>query len=112
MCGMLPGMHIKWPGTHLWPVLALYNAGVVGLACARAAALKGYDVVILEAESTIGSVTSSRHSEVIHAGIYYPEGSWKARLCVEGKWMLYAYCKDKDISFKQLGKLIVATDAQ
>lgn len=84
-------------------------AGVVGLACARAAALAGYETLILEKEPTWGTETSSRHSEVIHAGIYYPAGSLKARLCVEGKHMLYEYCEKKSISHKRIGKLIVAS---
>ena len=68
------------------------GAGVVGLAAARALALLGREVVVLEAEGLIGSQTSSRNSEVIHAGIYYPKGSAKARLCVQGREMLYAFC--------------------
>jgi len=87
-------------------------AGVIGLACARAAALAGFEVVLLEQEAAIGTATSSRHSEVIHAGIYYPHDTLKARLCVEGKHMLYEYCRARGIPFSNLGKLIVATDAQ
>lgn len=86
--------------------------GVIGLACARAAALSGLEVVLLEAESTFGTITSSRHSEVIHAGIYYPAGSLKAQLCVEGKHMLYDYCRQRGIAHSNLGKLIVATSEQ
>jgi L-2-hydroxyglutarate oxidase LhgO len=86
------------------------GAGVVGLAVARALALAGREVVILESENCIGSGTSSRNSEVIHAGIYYPAGSLKARLCVQGKEMLYAYCAEHGVAHRRCGKLIVATD--
>ncbi len=87
------------------------GAGVVGLAVARALALAGREVVILEAEDAIGTHTSSRNSEVIHAGIYYPKGSLKARACVEGKERLYRYCVERGIPHRRSGKLIVATDA-
>jgi len=86
------------------------GAGVVGLAAARALALQGREVVILEAEDAIGTHTSSRNSEVIHAGIYYPKGSLKARACVEGKERLYRYCVERGIPHRRSGKLIVATD--
>ena len=85
------------------------GAGVVGLAVARALALKGREVVVLEALGLIGSVTSSRNSEVIHAGIYYPTGSLKHRLCLEGKRALYAYCDAHGVPYRRCGKLIVAT---
>ena len=85
------------------------GAGIVGLAAARALALAGREVVILEAEDAIGTHTSSRNSEVIHAGIYYPKGSLKARACVEGRQRLYAYCEDHGVPFRRCGKLIVAT---
>jgi len=89
------------------------GAGVVGLAVARALALQGREVMVLEAAEAIGTGTSSRNSEVIHAGIYYPQGSLKARLCVEGKDMLYAYCAERGIGHSRCGKLMVATnDAQ
>ena len=84
------------------------GAGVVGLAVARELALAGRDVMIIEKTEAIGTGTSSRNSEVIHAGIYYPQGSLKARLCVSGKHRLYAYCEERGIAFKRLGKLIVA----
>src|SRR3990172_12501813 len=87
------------------------GAGVVGLAVARALALKGREVMVIEAADAIGSGTSSRNSEVIHAGIYYPTGSLKARLCVAGKARLYAYCAANFIGHARLGKLIVATAA-
>ena len=86
------------------------GAGAVGLAVARALALAGREVVILEAEGAIGTHTSSRNSEVIHAGIYYPEDSLKARTCVEGKNRLYAYCVEHGIPHTRCGKLIVATN--
>ena len=88
------------------------GAGVVGLAVARALALTGREVIVLEAADAIGTGTSSRNSEVIHAGIYYPAGSLKAQLCVEGKELLYRYCADKGVDFQRCGKLIVATSAQ
>ena len=87
------------------------GAGVVGLAVARALALQGREVMVLEAASAIGTGTSSRNSEVIHAGIYYSHGSLKARLCVQGKSMLYAYCAERGIGYNRCGKLLVATQA-
>ena len=86
------------------------GAGVVGLAIAKTLAEEGLEVLLLEAEDSFGTHTSSRNSEVIHAGIYYPTGSLKARFCVEGKRKLYEYCADRNIPHKNLGKLIVATD--
>jgi L-2-hydroxyglutarate oxidase LhgO len=86
------------------------GAGAVGLAVARALALQGREVVILEAEDAIGTHTSSRNSEVIHAGIYYPKDSLKARSCVAGKERLYRYCVERGIPHRRSGKLIVATD--
>jgi len=85
------------------------GAGVVGLAVARALALAGHEVLVLEAMEAIGTQTSSRNSEVIHAGIYYPQGSLKARLCVQGRQMLDAYCAERGIGHRRCGKLIVAT---
>jgi len=85
------------------------GAGVVGLACARALALQGREVVVLEATDAIGSGTSARNSEVIHAGLYYEPGSWKARLCVQGRQHLYAYAAERGIPHRRCGKLIVAT---
>jgi L-2-hydroxyglutarate oxidase LhgO len=85
------------------------GAGVVGLAMARALGMAGREVVILEAEDAIGTHTSSRNSEVIHAGIYYPKGSLKARACVRGRDLLYAYCEAHGVPYRRCGKLIVAT---
>jgi L-2-hydroxyglutarate oxidase LhgO len=85
------------------------GAGIVGLAVARALALSAREVVILEAEDAIGTHTSSRNSEVIHAGIYYPRGSLKARACVEGRRRLYRYCDEHGVPYRRCGKLIVAT---
>jgi len=85
------------------------GAGVVGLACARSLALAGYEVIVLEANSAIGMETSSRNSEVIHSGIYYPQGSLKASACVRGRDLLYEYCDQHHVPYQQLGKLIVAT---
>src|SRR5690242_7953575 len=85
------------------------GAGVVGLAIARALALAGREVIVLEDEAAIGMHTSSRNSEVIHAGIYYPTGSLKARLCVAGRVALYDYCARKGIAHQRIGKLLVAT---
>jgi FAD dependent oxidoreductase len=87
------------------------GAGVVGLAVARALALRGCEVLVLEAAASIGTGISSRNSEVIHAGIYYPEGSLKARLCVRGKQMLYDYCAARGVGHKRCGKLLVAVSA-
>jgi L-2-hydroxyglutarate oxidase LhgO len=86
------------------------GAGVVGLAIARALAMSGREVVIVEAEDAIGTHTSSRNSEVIHAGIYYAKDSLKARSCVDGKALLYEYCVSHGVPHKRCGKLIVAAD--
>jgi L-2-hydroxyglutarate oxidase LhgO len=86
------------------------GAGVVGLAVARRLATAGREVVVLEAAEAIGTETSSRNSEVIHAGIYYRADSWMARLCVSGRHALYRYCQERDIPYKNCGKLIVATN--
>ncbi len=89
------------------------GAGVIGLACAARLAEAGRDVLVLEQHELIGSETSSRNSEVIHAGIYYPTGSEKARLCVDGKAMLYDYCERYAVPHARCGKVIVAvTDEQ
>ncbi|MBO6836352.1 MAG: NAD(P)/FAD-dependent oxidoreductase [Alphaproteobacteria bacterium] len=85
------------------------GAGVVGLACAKTLAESGREVVVIEQADAIGTETSSRNSEVIHAGIYYPQGSLKARLCVRGRRMLYEYCVSHGVPHRRCGKLIVAT---
>lgn len=85
------------------------GAGVVGLAVARALAIQGQEVLALETEAAIGTGTSSRNSEVIHAGIYYPKDSLKALWCVKGRELLYKYCQERFIAHKRCGKLIVAT---
>ncbi len=85
------------------------GAGVVGLAVARALAQRGQEVLVLEAATAIGTGTSSRNSEVIHAGLYYPTGSLKARLCVQGRERLYAYCAERGLGHRRCGKLIAAT---
>jgi len=85
------------------------GAGVIGLAVARRLAQAGREVIILEAAEAIGTITSSRNSEVIHAGIYYPAASLMARMCVSGKRALYDYCRDHGIPYRNCGKLIVAT---
>jgi L-2-hydroxyglutarate oxidase LhgO len=87
------------------------GAGVVGLAVARALALAGREVLILEREESFGTVTSSRNSEVIHAGIYYPKDSLMARFCVAGRRALYAFAREHGVPHRNCGKLIVATDA-
>ena len=86
------------------------GAGVVGLSVGRALARAGREVVVLERNADIGEETSSRNSEVIHAGLYYPTGSLKAKLCVAGKALLYDYCEQRQIAHQRCGKLIVATD--
>lgn len=86
------------------------GAGVVGLAIARELAIGGREVIVLEAESAIGTATSSRNSGVIHAGIPYPGGSLKARLCIRGKELLYRYCPEHGVGHRRLGKLIVAVE--
>jgi L-2-hydroxyglutarate oxidase LhgO len=90
--------------------VAIIGAGVVGLATAREIAQRKKDVFIFEKNHTFGLETSSRNSEVIHAGIYYPEDSLKTRLCLEGKSLLYDLCERHDIAHKKLGKIIVAAD--
>ncbi len=85
---------------------------MIGLACARRIAHSGREVLILEAEGDIGSGVSARNSEVIHAGIYYPTGSLKARLCVAGREQLYAYCAEHGVTARKVGKLVVATTSE
>jgi L-2-hydroxyglutarate oxidase LhgO len=85
------------------------GAGVIGLACARALALRGIETIVIERHDGIGQETSSRNSEVIHAGLYYPAKSLKALLCTKGRRLLYEYCEARHIPFRRCGKLIVAT---
>jgi L-2-hydroxyglutarate oxidase LhgO len=87
---------------------AVIGAGVVGLAIARELAIAGCEVIVLEAADAIGTHTSSRNSEVIHAGLYYPRGSLKARLCVSGRSMLYDYCAEHGVPHRNSGKIVVA----
>ena len=87
----------------------IVGAGVVGLAVGRALARRGLEVIVVERTELVGSETSSRNSEVIHAGIYYPTNSLKARLCVHGKRLLYEYCASHQVPHQRCGKIIVAT---
>src|SRR5450631_42593 len=86
------------------------GAGAVGLACGYALARRGLSVVVLERERAIGQGVSSRNSEVVHGGLYYPTGSLKARLCVEGRRALYAFLDTHAVHYRKCGKLVVATD--
>jgi L-2-hydroxyglutarate oxidase LhgO len=86
------------------------GAGVIGLAVARELALAGHEVIVIDQAEGIGTGTSSRNSEVIHAGLYYPPGSLKAQLCVEGRHALYAYCAERGLAHRRCGKLVVAVD--
>jgi len=88
------------------------GAGVVGLAVARSLAMAGREVVIVEAEGTIGSITSARNSEVIHAGLYSQADWLKTQLCIEGRRLLYPYCEAHGIAHRRCGKLVVATNAE
>ena len=88
--------------------IVIIGAGVIGLSIARQLALSGKEVIVLEKNKNVGEEISSRNSEVIHAGIYYPQDSLKAKLCTRGKKLLYAYCKDKSIAHKRCGKLIIS----
>ncbi len=92
--------------------VVVIGAGVIGLAVAAALSKAGRSVLILERESDIARGITSRNSEIIHAGLYYPTGSLKARFCVRGREQLYAWCADKRVDTRRLGKLIVATDAR
>lgn len=91
--------------------ITIIGAGVVGLAIAARLSEQYQDIFVLEKHEKFGQETSSRNSEVIHSGIYYPTNSLKAQLCVKGNKMLYSYCEAKDIPYKKIGKLVVATDS-
>ena len=93
------------------PDVAVIGAGIVGLACAAELARRGSTPIVIETHAGIARETSSRNSEVVHAGIYYPPDSLKARLCVEGRERLYARCRELDIPHRRIGKLVVATQA-
>lgn len=90
--------------------VAVIGAGVVGLAVARALSLTGREVLLLDRAPRIGSETSSRNSEVIHGGLYYPNASWKATMCVRGRHLLYNFCEQRNVAYQKIGKLIVATE--
>src|SRR5438874_2813088 len=90
-------------------LVLVVGAGVVGLAVARAAALAGHEVIVVEAAHAIGTGTSSRNSEVIHAGLYYPTGSLRAWHCPRGRRMLYDFCASHGVPHRRCGKLVVAT---
>ena len=92
--------------------ITIIGAGVVGLAIAERVSAEHKNVFLIERHLTFGQETSSRNSEVIHAGIYYTKDSLKARLCIEGKWLLYEYCKKYNVPYNKCGKLIVATSAE
>ncbi|MBG0861168.1 MAG: NAD(P)/FAD-dependent oxidoreductase [Bacteroidales bacterium] len=92
--------------------ITIIGAGVIGLAIAERVTEEYKNVYMVEKHPVFGQETSSRNSEVIHAGIYYPQGSLKSKLCIEGKWLLYEYCRKYDIPFNNCGKLIVATSDQ
>src|SRR6188768_3950903 len=89
--------------------ILVVGAGVVGLAVARQAAMQGHDVIVAEAANAVGTGTSSRNSEVIHAGIYYPTNSLRARHCVRGRRLLYAYAASHGIPHRKLGKFLIVT---
>src|SRR5215467_13617145 len=90
--------------------VVIVGAGVIGLACARAIAIRGLSTCVLERHPRAGLETSTHNSGVIHGGIYYPQGTLKARLCVEGKNLLYQFCETHGVPHKRCGKLIVASD--
>ena len=92
--------------------ITVIGAGIIGLAVAAEVAGEDREVFVLEKNDTFGQEISSRHSGVIHSGIYYPEGSLKAKLCVAGNRILYELCKKHDIGYKRLGKLLVAADEE
>ncbi len=89
--------------------VAVIGAGVIGLAIAQRLSLKGKRVSIIEAGAGVGAETSARGSHIVHSGIYYTPGSLKATLCVRGKELLYSYCNKRNVAYKKLGKIILAT---
>ena len=91
--------------------VVVVGAGVVGIAVARLSAARGYSTILLESADSFGQGTSSRNSEVIHAGLYYPQGSMKARLCVRGRELIYEYCEERSVPHKEIGKYVVASTA-
>ena len=91
--------------------VAVIGAGVIGLAIAREVSVRGHETLVLEAGLSPGQGISSRNSEVVHAGLYYPEGSLKALHCIRGRRLLYEYCEEKSVPFRKTGKLIVATES-
>lgn len=105
----IPSMHAIFSAEKVGAVVI--GAGVVGLAVARALSARRADVLILERQTSFGSETSARNSEVVHGGLYYPTGSLKARLCVRGRELLYDYCSTRQVDVSKIGKLVVATDA-
>jgi L-2-hydroxyglutarate oxidase LhgO len=105
----MPLRERRWDGEAIIDVLVI-GAGVVGLAIARALVLRGHGVIVAEATGGIGNGVSSRNSEVIHAGMYYPSGSLRARHCVDGRRMLYGFCESHGVPHAKCGKLIVATN--
>ena len=92
--------------------IVIIGAGVVGLAIARALSIKGIEVLILEELPKYGQITSSRNSGVIHAGIYYPENTLKAKMCVQGNKLLYEYCSKYSVPFKKTKKLLIASNQE
>lgn len=116
MTDAMPTAHDADPDPHAMPAdeadvdAVVVGAGVIGLAVARALALAGREVIVLDAEATHGTQTSSRNSEVLHAGLYYPPGSLRARLCVQGRRQLVSYCVERHVPHRLCGKLIVARD--
>src|SRR5262245_23115935 len=92
--------------------VAIVGGGVIGLAVGRALAARGLETLVLERHSAPGQETTSRNSGVIHSGIYYPAGSLKARLCVVGRDLMYAFCAGRGIAHQRCGKIIVAAESQ
>src|SRR3569623_3676774 len=108
-CGVFRGCTVRGRRRKSMQVLVV-GAGVVGLAVARAAALKGHDVIVAEMTKGIGNGVSSRNSEVIHGGMYYPTGSLRAYHCPRGRRLMYEFCASHGVPHRKCGKLIVATE--